>query len=412
MNKPRRVLMLVENLPVPADPRVWHEALTLRDHHYQVSVICPKGASHHQEAYIRLENIDIYRYKLPNTQQRYFSYLIEYTIALFMTFYLSLKVLFQRGFDIIHACNPPDMFFIIGFFYRLCGKKYVFDHHDLVPELFQIIFHGKARALYKIMLLMEWCNHHTAHLVIFTNQSQQMITRRSGCPPQKSVIVRSAPRATLLKPVEPEVALKRGRRYLLAYVGVMGAQDGVEYTLYALDELVHKRGRQDIGLVLMGDGDHAPVLQKLVRTLQLDAYVHFTGWVAPDELSRYLSVADIGLSPDPQNGLNEYCTMIKTMDYMTMGKPVVAFDLIETRFTAQGAALYASANDVHLFADNIETLLNDAALRQSMGALGQARIKNELRWEHQEQLFLKAYETLFQKPVLAPRLLMNDPKAK
>jgi glycosyltransferase involved in cell wall biosynthesis len=395
MNKPRRVLMLVENLPVPGDRRVWYEAVALRDQGYLVSIICPKGTKYYQESYIRLEDIDIHRYKLPATKQKYLAYIVEYTAALFMTFFLSVKVAFRRGFDVIHACNPPDLFFTIGLFYRLFGKKYVFDQHDLVPELFQVIFKGKAKFIYKIMLFMEWCSHHVANLIIVTNRSQQRITKRNGCPPEKIAVVRSGPELNRLHRIEPDLALKRERRYLLAYIGVMGAQDGVEYTLYALDELVHKRQRQDVSLVLMGEGDHAPTLRALTQQLDLEAYVHFSGWATVEDLSRYLSVADIGLSPDPQNGVNEYCTMNKTMDYMAMGLPIVAFDLIETRFSAQNAALYATPNNVLEFADQIETLLDNEGLRLAMGRLGRARVVNELQWEHHKQLLLNAYEALF-----------------
>jgi glycosyltransferase involved in cell wall biosynthesis len=389
--------MLVENLPVPGDRRVWYEALALRERGYRVSIICPKGATHYQESFLRLENIDIYRYKLPKTRQKYLAYLVEYTVAIVMTFCLSIKVLMRQGFDVIHACNPPDLFFCIGFFYRCFGKKYIFDQHDLVPELFQTIFQGKARFVYKIMLLMEWCSHHVANLVIVTNGSQQLITKRSGYMADKMVVVRSGPELDRLRFIEPDPALKQGRQYLLAYIGVMGAQDGVEYALYAFAELIHKRKRRDVFLVLMGDGDHAPALHALAHHLELDAFLHFSGWATIDDLSRYLSAADIGLSPDPKNGVNEYCTMNKTMDYMAMGLPVVAFDLVETRVSAQGAALYALPNNIEHFADQIEELLDNEELRLSMGTLGRARVVNELQWEHQKPLLLNAYDALFQR---------------
>jgi glycosyltransferase involved in cell wall biosynthesis len=403
MNRVRRVLMIVENLPVPGDRRVWYEAAALRDQGYQVSIICPKGTKHYQESYIRIENIDIYRYKLPSAGQKYLAYVLEYSISLFMTFCLSLKVFFRQGFDVIHACNPPDIFFTIGIFYRLFGKKFVFDHHDLVPELFQIIFKGNMKPLYKILLFLERYTHKVAHLVIVTNLSQKRITGRSGCPPHKMVVVRSGPDLDRLRTVTLDLSLKGGRRYLLAYIGVMGAQDGVEYTLYALDELIHKRGRQDVSLVLMGDGDHAPALHTLAHQLQLEPYINFAGWATIEDLVRYLTVADIGLSPDPQNGLNEFCTMIKTMDYMAMGKPVVAFDLTETRVSAQGAALYATPNNLQDFADKIEILLDNEDLRRTMGAIGRARIVDELQWEHHKKYLLRAYEALFQGSSPSPR---------
>ena len=311
-----------------------------------------------------------------------------------MTFCLSLKVLLRHGFDVIHAANPPDLFFLIGLFYRLLGKKYVFDQHDLAPEMFLVKFHG--RFAHKVLLFFERCSYQAAHSVIVSNLSQKRnAIQRGRCSPEKVFVVRNGPDLKRLKLVPPETALKRGRPYLLAYIGVMGQQDGVEYALHALDELVHKRGRQDVSLVLMGDGDHAATLRMLARELELDSYVNFTGWTESKDIVRYLTVADVGLSPDPENGLNEFSTMIKTMEYMAMGKPVVGFDLAETRFSAQGAALYARPNMVKDFADKIETLLDDEELRYKLGAYGRKRIEEELRWELSKERLLLMYKQLF-----------------
>lgn len=392
----KKVLMLVENQPAPADRRVWPEALTLRDHGFQVSIISPKGTTKDRESYICIDGIHIYRYQLPRTGHKYTAYFAEYGVALLMTFCLSLKVLFRHGFDVIHAANPPDMFFEIGLFYRLLGKKMIFDQHDLSPEMFQVIYKDHLKLLHKALLFMERWSYRTAHLVITTNMSQkQFAMARGGCGISKVFIVRNGPdvKRLIMPPLEPE--LKHGRRYLLAYVGVMAVQDGVEYTLYALHELVHKRGRQDVSLVLMGDGDSAPMLHRLAHQLELDEYVNFTGWTENKDVQRYLAAADVGLSPDPQNGLNEYCTMIKTMEYMALGKPVVAFDLVETHFSAQDGALYAIPNVVEDFADKIESLLDNDELRFKMGAIGRKRIEEELNWDRSAKNLLLAYEALF-----------------
>ncbi len=367
MQKLPKILMIVENLPVPADPRVWKEASTLHEAGCQVCVISPKGATKQQEAYTCIDGIHIYRYQLPATANNSSAYLKEYCTALLMTFWLSLKILFRHGFDVIHSANPPDIFFLLGWCYRLLGKKYIFDQHDLAPEMFQVKFKGRkglARLLYRLLLICEWCSYHVAHKIIVTNLSQKWNTsERGGCSPHKVMVVRNGPdlthltQLTQLQPTTPEPALKCGRRYLLAYVGVMGIQDGVENALYALHRLIHQRGREDVSLVLMGNGDHLPTLQALAHELRLDDYVNFTGWVESADITRYLNAADIGLCPDPQNGLNEYCTMLKTMEYMAMRIPVVAFDLTETRFSAQEAALYASPNSVEDFTDQIATLL-------------------------------------------------------
>src|SRR6266702_883331 len=390
------ILMLVENLPVPADRRVWSEAEALRDAGYRVSIICPKGYGQYEEAQICIDDITIYRYRLPVIGNKYLAYVVEYGVAFLVTFLLSFKVLFQRGFDVIHAANPPDTFFLIGVFYRLLGKKYIFDQHDLSPEIFKVKFGGRMRSLYRLQLLLEAYSYRTAHLVITSNRSQKKFAiERGRCRADRVFVVRNGPNLAQMKPVAPEPELKGGRRYLLAYVGVMAVQDGVEYTLYALHELVHKRGRQDVSLVLMGDGDSAPALRRLAHQLELNDYVNFTGWTENKDVLRYLASADVGLSPDPQNGLNEYCTMIKTMEYMAMGKPVVAFDLAETRFSAQDGALYATPNVIEDFANKIEILLDNEELRLEMGALGRKRIEEELNWDHSVKNLLFAYETLF-----------------
>src|SRR5947208_2569821 len=401
MAKVNKILMLVENLPVPSDRRVWSEATALRDQGFQISIICPKGSTQHGEPYICIEDIHIYRYGLPEPEgNKYIAYFIEYGVAILATFLLSLKVLFRHGFDVIHAANPPDLFFLIGLFYRLFGKKYVFDQHDLAPEMFLVKFHGRLTStrmlVHKLLLFFEWCSYHVANYVIVTNLSQKSnATQRGRCSPGKVFVVRNGPDLKRLKPVAPETDLKRGRRYLLAYIVVMGQQGGMEYALHALHELVHKRGREAVALVLMGDGDHAATLRRLAHELELDSYVNFTGWTESRDIVRYLTVADVGLSPDPQNGLNEFSTMIKTMEYMAMGKPVVAFDLTETRFSAQGAALYARPNMVKDFADKIETLLNDEELRSKLGAYGRKRIEEELRWEVSKERLLLMYKQLF-----------------
>src|SRR6266571_1459084 len=398
MRKASKVLMLVENLPVPADPRVWAEATTLRDAGFQVSIICPKGPIKDQEAYICIDRISIYRYQLPASSNKFTSYFAEFGTALFKTFWLSWKVLLRHGFDVIHAANPPDLFFLIGLFYRLLGKKFVFDQHDLAPELFHVKFKGRKKLLYKLQLFLESCSYRTANLVIVTNSSQRRFAiERGRCPADRVFVVRNGPDLERLKLVAPEPELKGGRPYLLVYVGVMGIQDGVEYALYALHDLVCERGRQDISLVLMGDGDRVPALRALVHKLGLDEHVNFTGWVSRSTIVRYLTVADVGLSPDPQNGLNEYSTMIKTMEYMAMGKPVVAFDLAETRFSAQNAALYATPNLVEDFANKVEILLDNEELRLSMGTVGRKRIEEELSWDHSKEHLLLAYEVLFSK---------------
>jgi glycosyltransferase involved in cell wall biosynthesis len=400
--------MLIENASWPGDQRVKNEASALLEKGFQVSIICPKmpTGSQHQESYVCIDTLHVYRYSLPKTTNKYTAYVIEYAFALLITFCLSLRVLFSHGFDVIHAANPPDLFFTIGLFYRLLGKKYIFDQHDLAPELFKVKFNNRMKLLQKIQLLFERCSYRVADMVLVTNLSQkENAMNRGGCSAEKVVIVRNGPDLERIKLVPPETELKRGRRYLLAYVGEMAVQDGVEYTLYALDQLVHKYDRQDVSLVLMGNGQHASKLRVLAHELQLDEYVHFTGWVKSDILVRYLATADIGLVPDPKNGLNEFSTLVKTMEYMAMEKPIVAFDLRETRLSAQESALYATPNIVEEFASEIETLLDDEALRARMGAIGHQRVIEELSWDNIKKNLWLAYELLFtmrQEPLVLP----------
>lgn len=396
MSRNKKVLFLVENLSVPADPRVWREAQTLRQHGYQVSIICPRGETRDTEAYVCLNGIHIYRYSLNTTITKSTDYIKEYLVAMLHTLRLSLTVWLRHGFDVIHAANPPDTFFGLGLLYRAVGKKFVFDQHDLAPEMFAIKFEGRMKLVQRCLQLCETLSYRTAHLVITTNESQKRnALKRGGCPEDKVIVVRNGPDDTRFHVLPPEPGLKRGHQYLLAYIGVMGSQDGVDYVLYALNELINKRGRQDIGLVLMGDGDQLTLLKNLTQDLQLDDYVNFTGWVGKQDLLRYLSVTDIGLCPDPSNQLNDHSTMLKTMEYMAMGCPIVAFDLLETRYSARDAALYATPNRVEDFADKIELLLADTLLRETMGAFGRQRIEDELSWNQTQKQLLYAYQQLF-----------------
>jgi glycosyltransferase involved in cell wall biosynthesis len=387
---------VVENLSVPADPRVWREAQTLHQHGYQVSIICPRGESRDTEAYVCIDGIHIYRYPLATNIEKASDYSKEYAQAMLHTLGLSLKIWQRHGFDVLHAANPPDIFFVLGLFYRILGKKYIFDQHDLAPEMFAIKFKGRMTWLYRLLQLLERLSYRTANIVITTNESQKRHAIEHGhCKPQKVIVVRNGPDDTRFTVRTPEPELMMGYQYLLAYIGVMSVQDGVEYVLYTLHELVHKRQRQDIGLVLMGDGDQLLKLKNLTHDLQLNAYVHFTGWIEKEALLRYLSVATIGLSPDPSNQLNDRSTMLKTLEYMAMGLPIVAFDLPETRYSASEAALYATPNSVEDFANKVEILLENASLRQTMGAYGRQRIEDELSWNKTQNQLLNAYQQLF-----------------
>lgn len=395
MIQARKVLMLVENLSVPTDPRVWHEACALREHNFQVSIISPQGTTKDRETYICLNGIHIYRYSLPALTAGPLNYLIEFSLAMLKTFWLSLKIWRRHDFDIIHAANPPDTFFVLGLFYRLFGKTYIFDQHDLAPELFQTRYHRRMGTLHKLLLWLERCSYRTAQVVITTNESQRRFAlQRGGCKQQNVVVVRNGPNLNRITHCFPDTALKRGKSHLLLYVGIIGAQDGVEYLLYAINDLVRHHNRRNFILAIIGDGDRLPMLKALACCLNIDEYVYFTGWKTQPDVLRYLATADIGLSPDPSNELNKHSTMIKTMEYMAMGKPVVAFDLPETRYSAQESALYATPNNVAEFAAKIAILLDKPELRYQLGTSGRKRVEKVLSWERQQKKLLQAYELL------------------
>jgi glycosyltransferase involved in cell wall biosynthesis len=397
----KRVLILVENLPSPFDRRVWQEATGLRDAGYAVSIICPtgRGCEAHFEA---LDGIDIWRYDLPTEGEGALGYLVEYAVALFWTFVLSLRVAFGRGFDVIHACNPPDLFFLIGGFYKLFGKKFLFDHHDANPELYVAKF-GRKDFFYRLMLALERLTFRTADVSIATNESYRRIAlERGGMAPERVFVVRSGPSLARLKMLPPTPALKRGGKYLVGYVGVMGRQEGLDYLLQAAAHIVHKFGRSDVHFGLVGGGTSLEEMKALAAELGIAEYVTFTGRVPDAELLAMLNTADVCVNPDIATEMNDISTMNKIMEYMALGKPIVQFDLAEGRFSAQAASLYAKRNDALDMAEKILALLDDPAKRREMGEFGRRRVVEELEWRHELPKLLAAYDALWPAPVQRP----------
>jgi glycosyltransferase involved in cell wall biosynthesis len=390
-----KVLIIVENLPVPFDRRVWLEANTLTKEGYKVSVISPRARD--DLKYEVLNGISIYRYHMAPPTKGFLSYFWEFTYCWLMTFFLSMKILFREGFDVIHACNPPDTFFLIGAFYKLQGKRFFFDQHDLCPEVYKARFgSAKSNLLLKGLLLLEKLSYRTANLVIATNESYKKIAAQRGKVKEENIfVVRTGPDFDRLKELKPEPELKRGRKYMVCYLGVMGPQDGVDYLLRAAELITKKHRRDDILFVLIGAGDSFNDLKKLSTELGLQEHILFTGRIPDEELVRYLSTADVCVGPDPKNELNDKSTMNKIMEYMAMGKPVVSFDLKETRFSAGEAALYAKPNDIRDFANKILELLNDEKRREEMGKYGRKRVEEELAWSHTKKELIKAYQSVF-----------------
>lgn len=390
----RRVLIIVENLPCPFDRRVWQEARTLAAAGYLVSIICPKGKGY-EKSFEELEGIAIYRHPQPFEGSGAFGYLAEYCWALLAEFALSLRVLMERGFDAIHACNPPDTLFLIGGFYKLFGKKFLFDHHDINPELYEAKFRRRD-LFYRLMLWLERCTFKTADVCVATNESYRRIAiERGSRPPAKVFVVRSGPDLRRLRVLPPTPALRNGRRYLVGYVGVMGRQEGIDGLLASVQHVVQVMKRTDIQFGLVGGGTELAAMRKLAEQLGVADYVTFTGRVPDDELLTMLNTADVCVNPDVANDMNDKSTMNKVMEYMALGKPIVQFDLTEGRVSAQDASLYARRNDPIDMARKLIALLDDPELRSRMGAAGLERVKTVLAWEHEAPRLLAAYEELF-----------------
>jgi glycosyltransferase involved in cell wall biosynthesis len=402
----KRVLFLVENLPSPFDRRVWQEASALRDAGYTVTIICPTGRGY-EARYEEIEGIAIHRYPLGIEAEGALGYLREYTTALAWTFALCWKVLFTRGFDAIHACNPPDLFFLIGGFFKLLGKKFVFDHHDINPELYEAKF-GRRDFFWKLMVALERWTFRTADVSLATNESYRRIAvGRGGMDPDRVFVVRSGPSLERMRVQPPVEALKRGRRHLVGYVGVMGRQEGIDLLLEAARVIVRDMGREDVHFGLVGAGTSLDEMKALAATLGIADYVTFTGRVPDAEMLAMLNTADVCVNPDIANEMNDKSTMNKIMEYMALGKPIVQFDLTEGRFSAQSASLYAAKNDPHSMAEKIVELLDDPERRAAMGAAGRRRVENELEWRYEVPKLLAAYSSLW--PSAAPAIPSREP---
>ena len=389
-----RILIIVQNLPVPFDRRVWLECQALVSAGHRVTVVCPKGDD--DPAYEVVDQVELYKYSAYFSRGSKIGFVWEYASSFLTTAWLTLKARRCGRFAVVQACNPPDIFWPIGLALRTLDRtRFVFDHHDLSPELYKSRFPDGPKLPYKLLRALERTTHRTADHVISTNDSyRDVAVTRSGKSASDVTVVRTGPDPERLQrgPASPE--LRRGRRFLAAYIGVMGPQDGVDIVVRAADVVVNQKGRDDIAFTLIGSGDCFDDLVALRDELGLAGYVEFTGR-APDELvARILSTADIGLSPDPKNPLNDVSTMNKTMEYMAFELPVVAFDLRETRVSAGDAGVYVTPNEVHDYAEAIVALMDDEPRRARLGKLGRVRVEQELAWGHQERAYLGVYRRL------------------
>jgi glycosyltransferase involved in cell wall biosynthesis len=386
----RSVLVLVENLSVPFDRRVWQECKTLSGAGYRVTVICPVGEGRDETLYERIDDVAIYRYPLRQARGL-FGYLREYSAAAAHTFRLARALGKDRPFSVVHACNPPDFLLATVLSHRRRGAAFIFDHHDLVPELYLSRFNRGRDIGYRAALSVERFALRKADVVLATNESYKRVAvERGGVTAENVFVVRSAPDTAHFHAVPRDPSLRGDTKFLLVYLGVMGPQDGVDHALHALSILASKR--TDWQAAFIGSGDAAPAMWALRDRLNLGALVQFTGRVPNEELLSWLSSADIGLSPDPLNPLNDMSTMNKVLEYMAVGLPVVTYDLTETRVSCGGAAAYVRPNDPAGFAAAIDALLDDPERRARMSDAGLQRIRGELSWDHSELNLLAAYD--------------------
>jgi glycosyltransferase involved in cell wall biosynthesis len=386
--------IIVENLPVPLDRRVWNECQALVQAGYRVSVICPKGPG--DPSFEELDGVRIHKYAPPPAKDGYVAFVYESLYCWLRTAQLARRIHRDEPFDALQACNPPDTFWALGALFKPFGVRFVFDHHDLCPEIYRSRFDRHDGTALRLLLALERATFATADHVISTNESYRKVALTRGRRRlDETTVVRSGPDPERLHPVAPDPALRGDHAHLCCYLGIMGHQDGVDVVLRAADLIVNEWGRTDVAFALLGFGDCLDDLRALSSELGLDDHVTFTGRVDLDDIRRYLSSADVGLSPDPRSPFNDASTMNKTMEYMACALPVVAFDLHETRVSAGDTALYAPDDDVRSFAKAVVSLLDDPEVRADMGVRGRQAIEEHLGWPIQAAIYIGVYDQLF-----------------
>ncbi len=398
-----RVLIIVENLPVPFDTRVWKEALSLRENGYEVAVLCPRGKGY-TAGHEVLHGVHVYRHPMPQEGNSPLGYLVEFGCALFWEFFYTWWIYFRHGFQIIQGCNPPDDIFLVALPFKLLGVKYIFDHHDANPELYLSKYERKD-FLYKAQVWLENQTYRFSDVVMATNGSyRDLAISRGGMDPRDVFIVRNGPDLKTFQPVLPNPALKFGKRYLVGYVGTISVQEGLDILL---DVALHLKqlGRRDIHFTCVGGGPGLARLRQMLEEKQLGDMFNFTGRVSDAQLLEILSTADICVNPDKPCEMNDISTMIKIMEYMALGKPIVQFSLKEGRFSAQEASVYSdNQNQVPDFASKILWLIDHPEEREKMGAFGRKRVLEELAWEYSVPNLLAAYQRVLSKhePMSSP----------
>jgi glycosyltransferase involved in cell wall biosynthesis len=392
----KTVLIIAENLPVPFDTRVWKEASSLQKAGYEVSILCPRGKGY-MRGHEVIDGIHIYRHPMPREGNTPLGYVYEYGCALFWEFLYSWFIYLRHGFRVIQGCNPPDDIFLIALPFKLFGVKYIFDHHDASPELY-FSKYGKRGFFYKTQVWLENLTYRTSDVVMVTNSSyRDLAVTRGGIAPEDVFIVRNGPDLKTFKAVSPNPALKRGKRFLIGYVGTMSIQEGLDI-LIEVAAHVKNLGRNDIQFTCVGGGPGLTGLRKMTKDKGLEDVLNFTGRVPDEELLEILSTADVCVNPDKPCQMNDISTMIKIMEYMALGKPIVQFDLKEGKFSAGEASLYSdNCNQVADFAAKVLWLLDHPQERAKMGEFGRKRVAEELVWDYSVPNLLSAYQRVLSK---------------
>ncbi len=385
-----KVLLLVENNPYPYDFRVYREARALRNAGFDVSVIAPRKAM--QPLREDIDGINVYRFPAPPGGVGIFGYVVEFGYATLAMFLIAVWIAVSRGIDVIHAANPPDTLCVIGAAFKVFGKRYVFDQHDLSPEIYLSRFSRPHKNfVYHILRFIERCSYKIADVVIATNESYKKLAIKRGYKDiNKVFVVRNGPPFSY-RLIESDFVIPKRAKYLIGYIGTIGPQDGVDYWLRAIREMVFTLGRSDFLSIIIGDGDAFDKVKALAKDLKIDSYVLFTGRLSELEARKYLSAVNVCVQPDPLSPLNDISTMNKLMEYMALGKPMVAFDLVETRYSAQDAALYVKPNNEREFAERVSWLLDNPSEGKKMGDIGRQRVANELAWEYSVSKLILAY---------------------
>lgn len=397
----RQVLIVVENLSVPFDRRVWKECQALKAQGYHVSTISPKGVEVDKRWHEIIDGVSIYRYPAYHASGSFRSYLGEYTVALFMSFLLMWVVLFRDGFKVIQICNPPDLLILPALPFKLLGKKIIFDQHDLCPEIYatQRALGGEPNLVVRILLWFEKLTYRFSDIVIVVNESCRKIALGRGAQREEDIfVVRNGPSLQNIANAISNQSLRNGKQYLLTYVGMMGPQEGIDVLLRAISNLIWVHRRDDFHVLIIGGGTVLDQMKNYASKLGIETHVTFTGAVSYIQVMEGIASADLCLCPDPKTPLSDKCSLVKAIEYMSVGRPFVAFDLEEVRNSAGPAALYAAANDEADFSAQIHRLLNNAAERASMGRIAQERVMHALTWEHSTEALYAAYDAAFSGP--------------